>query len=122
MQTILILGAGKSSTYLIDYLMKSAGAKNRKIIVADISEKTAADKIKRNPFASAVSINVSNPKERNFLIQKFDLVISLGVLHHTNNCHEAIRYITSFNDQNSYLFLGLYHKYGREPFLNYFKN
>ena len=54
--------------------------------------------------------------------EKFDLVISLGVLHHTNNCHEAIRYITSFNDQNSYLFLGLYHKYGREPFLNYFKN
>ena len=77
MQTILILGAGKSSTYLIDYLMKSAGAKNRKVIVADISEKTAADKIKRNPFASAVSINVSDPKERNSLIQKSDLVISM---------------------------------------------
>ena len=54
--------------------------------------------------------------------EKFDLVISLGVLHHTNNCHEAIRHISSFSDQNSYLFLGLYHKYGREPFLNYFKN
>ena len=54
--------------------------------------------------------------------EKFDLVISLGVLHHTNNCHEAIRHICNFGDQNSYLFLGLYHKYGREPFLNYFKN
>ena len=53
---------------------------------------------------------------------KFDLVISLGALHHTNNCHEAIKYISKFGDINSYLFLGLYHKYGREPFLNYFKN
>ena len=29
---------------------------------------------------------------------------------------------SKFGDRNSYLFLGLYHKYGREPFLNYFKN
>jgi len=55
-------------------------------------------------------------------VDKFDLIISLGVLHHTNNCHEAIKYISKFGNKNSYLFLGLYHKYGREPFLNYFKN
>ena len=54
--------------------------------------------------------------------EKYDVIISLGVLHHTNNCHEAIKHICKFGEKNSYLFLGLYHKYGREPFLNYFEN
>ena len=53
--------------------------------------------------------------------QKYDLIISLGVLHHTNSCAEAIRHICKFGKLNSYLFLGLYHKYGRKPFLDYFK-
>ncbi len=53
---------------------------------------------------------------------KYDLIISLGVLHHTNNCHEAIKHICKSAEKNSYLFLGLYHKYGREPFLNHFRN
>ena len=54
--------------------------------------------------------------------KNFDLIISLGVLHHTNNCKEAIKYICKFGAPNSYIFLGLYHKYGREPFLKHFKN
>jgi len=52
---------------------------------------------------------------------KYDLIISLGVLHHTNNCEEAIKNISKFGDNNSFLFLGLYHSYGRKPFLEYFK-
>jgi len=54
--------------------------------------------------------------------ERYDVIISLGVLHHTNNCHEAIKHICKFGDKNSFIFLGLYHKYGREPFLNHFKN
>ena len=53
--------------------------------------------------------------------QKYDVIISLGVLHHTNNCKEAIKHICKFGKLNSYLFLGLYHKYGRKPFLDHFK-
>ena len=47
---------------------------------------------------------------------KYDLLISLGVLHHTNNCLQAIKYISKFGNENSNLFLGLYHRYGRKPF------
>ena len=52
---------------------------------------------------------------------KYDLIISLGVLHHTNNCEKAIEYISNFGKAGSFLFLGLYHYYGRKPFLDYFK-
>lgn len=54
--------------------------------------------------------------------KKYDLVVSLGVLHHTNNCHEAIKYICKSGNKSSFLFLGLYHKYGRKAFLDYFNN
>ena len=54
--------------------------------------------------------------------KNFDIIVSLGVLHHTNNCHEAIKNLFRFSKKGSYIFLGLYHKYGREPFLNHFKN
>ena len=53
--------------------------------------------------------------------KKFDLIVSLGALHHTNNCKEAIKYICRFGETKSYLFLGLYHKYGRKPFLDHFE-
>ena len=53
---------------------------------------------------------------------QYDIIISLGVLHHTNNCLEAIRHICKFNNPKAHIFLGLYHKYGRLPFLEYFRN
>ena len=55
-------------------------------------------------------------------VDKFDLIVSLGALHHTNNCKEAIRKILHFGNNKAYLFLGLYHKYGRKPFLDFFEN
>jgi 2-polyprenyl-3-methyl-5-hydroxy-6-metoxy-1,4-benzoquinol methylase len=57
----------------------------------------------------------------NFKI-KFDLITSIGVLHHTENLPLAIKKISQLLKKDSYLFLGLYHKYGRKPFLDYFKN
>jgi saccharopine dehydrogenase (NADP+, L-glutamate forming) len=77
MQTILIIGAGKSSSYLIDFLLESAGPKNRKVIVADVSEKIAAEKVKSNPNATAVAIDIDNSEERISLIQKSDIVVSM---------------------------------------------
>jgi SAM-dependent methyltransferase len=52
---------------------------------------------------------------------KFDLITSLGVLHHTSNCHEAIKLVCDYGNNNSILFLGLYHTYGRKPFLEFVK-
>ena len=51
---------------------------------------------------------------------KYNLIISLGALHHTNNCIKAIKTISKYAHKNSYIFLGLYHKYGRRPFLQHF--
>ena len=51
-----------------------------------------------------------------------DLVASIGVLHHTDNCAEAVRRCcTHFVKPGGHVFIGLYHSYGRRPFLEYFR-
>ena len=51
----------------------------------------------------------------------FDVVICLGVLHHTNNCLKGLQHLCrNYVKKNGYLFVGLYHKFGRKPFLDHF--
>jgi len=53
---------------------------------------------------------------------RFDTVVSLGVLHHTENCEAALRRVCSeFVAENGTVVVGLYHRYGRRPFLEHFK-
>jgi len=54
--------------------------------------------------------------------QPHPLVISLGVLHHTNDCLAAIRHLTRHClEPDGLFFLGLYHRFGRKPFLDHFE-
>ena len=49
--------------------------------------------------------------------QRFDLVASIGVLHHTSDCRAAFDHAARFVAPGGFLFVGLYHLYGRRPFL-----
>lgn len=53
--------------------------------------------------------------------QPADVVISLGVLHHTDDCLLAVeRCCRDFVRPGGHVFIGLYHKFGRRPFLDHF--
>jgi SAM-dependent methyltransferase len=53
---------------------------------------------------------------------KFPFVVSLGVLHHTYDCHAAIKRVCSeFVETGGHFLLGLYHEHGRRPFLDHFR-
>src|SRR5258708_179824 len=51
----------------------------------------------------------------------FNLVNCLGVLHHTYDFRKALSCVAGLVAEEGFLHLGLYHKYGREPFLDLFK-
>lgn len=54
--------------------------------------------------------------------EPFDLVVSLGVLHHTDDCRAAVRRVCErFVRPGGHVFVGLYHKDGRRPFLEHFR-
>ena len=51
----------------------------------------------------------------------FDVVISHGVLHHTNDCMAGVRHLCSnLVKLGGYVLIGLYHAYGRRPFFDHF--
>ena len=77
MKTILLLGAGKSATVLIDYLIETAKENNWKFIVADANKEQVLSKTNNSPFAEAVALDVTNEKQRSALIQRAHVVISM---------------------------------------------
>lgn len=77
MRRILIIGAGKSSISLIDYLAEHAGRESWQITVADISEELALQKTKNRPHTFAQAINLDDKAARLHLIADADIVISM---------------------------------------------
>lgn len=81
MQTILIAGAGKSSIYLIHYLLTHAPRNKWKVIIADGDINAIAEKIKGNSYAEAAVIDITKQAEREPLVKRADIVVSLMPPH-----------------------------------------
>jgi len=77
MKNILLFGAGKSATCLIDYLIKEAEQNHWQLLVADGNLELVKSKIGNSSSATAISINVENDSERKKIILAADIVISL---------------------------------------------
>jgi len=77
LKTILLFGAGKSATVLIDYLINVAEQNKWKFIVADADKEQVLLKTRNSPFAEAIGIDITNDDYRSKLIQKAHVVISM---------------------------------------------
>jgi saccharopine dehydrogenase-like NADP-dependent oxidoreductase len=77
MQHILLIGAGKSATVLIDYLKNLVQEKNWQLTVADNSLDLAEKKVGNHSFTKAVQLDIANADERKALIEQSTLVISM---------------------------------------------
>jgi saccharopine dehydrogenase-like NADP-dependent oxidoreductase len=76
-QTILIIGAGKSAIVLIQYLQQKAVENDWYILLADGDEVIAKNKWNNAPNGSALGIDIENDLDRQNLIQKADIVVSM---------------------------------------------
>jgi saccharopine dehydrogenase-like NADP-dependent oxidoreductase len=77
MKTVLLFGAGRSATVLIDYLLENAIAQNWRIYVVDADLKLAQSKVNHSQRATAVSFDITDADERGKYIRQADIVISL---------------------------------------------
>src|SRR5665213_597060 len=77
MKSILLFGAGKSATCLIEYLGKCCEKKDWRLTVCDADLSLAQSKTKQFSSTEAVSFDVSNEEKRHEFISKADLVISM---------------------------------------------
>jgi saccharopine dehydrogenase-like NADP-dependent oxidoreductase len=77
MKKILILGAGKSTPYLIKYLLEQSEINDWKIVLADSDIRQAQERLGRTSFGQAVSVDITDPNQSSVLIQEADIVISM---------------------------------------------
>ncbi len=76
-KNILLFGAGKSATVLIDYLLNEAANNNWKITIADANQNLLDQKIRNHSNGEGVVIDIQNDLTRSSIIEKSDLVISM---------------------------------------------
>ena len=77
MKNILIIGAGKSSSYLIKYLLEKSNNENLRLTIGDICTENADLMIQNHKNAKSILLDVFNLEQRQKLIKKSDLVISM---------------------------------------------
>lgn len=80
MQTVLIVGAGKSSSFLIDYMLDNA--KQRwKVIVMDSNIEAVSEKLAGHPKGEAAIIDIHDEAARQKIVQQSDIVLSVMPPH-----------------------------------------
>ncbi len=76
-RTVLVIGAGKSTSQLVNYLLDKSQKENLKIIVGDISLENAQKLVNKHPNGNAISLDVFNEQQRTQAIDNATIVISM---------------------------------------------
>ena len=93
MRKILIFGAGKSSSYVVKYLLDKSYDENLHIIVADVNIARAKKLIGDHDNAQPKYIDITDSRARQAAISQADIVISmLPVKHHIEVAKDCLSF------------------------------
>lgn len=93
MKNILLIGAGRSASTLIKYLLDNSEKEHWNITVAELSIELAESKIKGHPNAKAIQFDINNQDQRREEVQNADLVISMLPAHmHVPVARDCVSY------------------------------
>ena len=77
MRKILIIGAGKSTSYLLDYLLGKAEEEKLEITIGDINPSAIPAAVADHKHCSVIALDIFNQTERTNAISNADIVISM---------------------------------------------
>ncbi len=93
MRKILVIGSGKSTSYLLKYLLDKSVSENLFITIADINTENAEKLIAGHGNAEAIIMDVFNETSRKEAIKNSDIVISmLPARFHLDVAKDCIAY------------------------------
>jgi len=83
-KTVLVVGAGKSSLFLIENLLQHASAGGYRVVVADADEAAAASKVAGHAHGHACKMDAADAAARRTAVEGSNVVCSLlpPTLHH----------------------------------------
>jgi saccharopine dehydrogenase-like NADP-dependent oxidoreductase len=92
-RTILVVGAGKSTSYLLDYILKKSDAENLKLVIGDLEPKHIPQQFSSHPNCTVVHLDIFNDKDRSNAIESSSIVISmLPARLHIKIAEDCIRF------------------------------
>ncbi|MEP2239561.1 MAG: saccharopine dehydrogenase family protein [Maribacter sp.] len=77
MRKILVIGAGKSTSYLLDYLLKKAKAEKLEITIGDINPAGIPSSITEHAHCTVIALDIFDDAARQKAIENTDIVISM---------------------------------------------
>ena len=77
MKRILVLGAGKSAGVLIEYLLAEAAKLDWRVVVADLDEDVAKERVAGNERGETATLDAEDDAYRDRLIADADIVVSM---------------------------------------------
>ncbi len=93
MRNILIIGAGRSASSLIKYLLEKSSQENLHITIGDLSLELAQRKTNNHPNAKPIALDINNTEQRQSEIQKADIVISMLPAHmHIDVAKDCVKF------------------------------
>lgn len=99
MKHILLIGAGRSATTLVQYLLNHSAECGWHLTVGDLSLELAQSKVRQHPQATAICFDVNNDVQRRAEIAKADIVISMLPAHMhigvAKDCVEMGKHLTT---------------------------
>ncbi|AMA50482.1 saccharopine dehydrogenase family protein [Flavobacterium covae] len=81
MRNILIIGAGRSASSLIKYLLEKSESQNLHLTIGDLSLELAQRKTLGHKNATPIALDIHNTNQRQTEIKKADIVISMLPAH-----------------------------------------
>ncbi|WP_310554625.1 saccharopine dehydrogenase C-terminal domain-containing protein [Flavobacterium sp.] len=81
MRNVLIIGAGRSASSLIKYLLDKSESENLHLTIGDLSLALAQKKTHNHKNATAIALDIFDENQRKTQIQKADIVISMLPAH-----------------------------------------
>ncbi|MDC3269042.1 saccharopine dehydrogenase NADP-binding domain-containing protein [Flavobacteriaceae bacterium] len=95
MRNILVIGAGKSTSYLIKYFIDKADTENLHLTIGDIDVQKAKEITGNNPNVDVIFLDVFDKESRGNAVKNSDIVVSmLPARFHIEVAKDCITYKT----------------------------
>ncbi len=93
-RTILVIGAGKSTAYLLDYFLDKATSEDLCITIADMDLSKLPQDVLEHPNCRTLTLDIFNDAERKKAIRQSDMVVSmLPARFHATIAQDCIEYM-----------------------------
>lgn len=74
---ILVVGAGKSTSYMLDYFLEKSESENLQITIADLNTKDIPGHIKEHPACTLLTLDINATADRQSAVSGADIVVSM---------------------------------------------